>query len=330
MVIVQTPLRISFFGGGTDYPVWFREHGGAVLATSIDKYIYTHLRLSNPYHEHRYRIIYSKVEDVNSLDQIQHPAVREGFRFMGATDGMELHHDSDIPARSGMGSSSSFMVGLLHSLHALGGQHVDKTTLAMEAIHVEQEMIKENVGCQDQVMAAFGGFNHVSFHTDGTFTAEPVAIKRPRLTELHQHLMLFYTGVQRLASDVAAEQIKNTPKKADELRAIQKMVPEGLKILTGEGSLLEFGKLLHEGWQMKRTLSSKITNNSIDDIYNAALAAGAAGGKLLGAGGGGFMLFLVPPEKQAAVKAKLKHLLHIKFHFESRGTNIIFSRDQAA
>lgn len=317
-------------GGGTDYPVWFREHGGQVLATSIDKYIYTQCRIANPYREHKFRIIYSRVEDINSIDEIKHPAVREGFRFMGVTEGLELHHDSDIPARSGMGSSSSFMVSLLHALHALGGQHVDKTTLAAEAIHVEQDMIKENVGCQDQVMAAFGGFNHITFHRDGTFTAEPVAIKRARMTDLHSHLMLFYTGVQRIASDVAGEQIKNTPKKADELRSIYKMVDQGLSILSSDQPITEFGKLLHEAWQMKRTLSSKITNSAIDDIYASALAAGASGGKLLGAGGGGFMLFLVPPEKQAAVKAKLGKLLHIKFDFESRGTNVIFSREQAA
>ncbi len=330
MVIIQTPLRISFFGGGTDYPVWFREHGGCVLATSIDKYIYTQCRLSNPYREHKHRIIYSRVEDVNSIDEIVHPAVREAYRFMGVDHGLELHHDSDIPARSGMGSSSSFMVGLLHALHTLGGQHVDKTTLAMEAIHVEQEMIKENVGSQDQVMAAFGGFNHVLFHKDGTFTVETLPFKKERMRELHSHLMLFYTGVQRLASDVAGEQVKNTPKKADELRAIQQMVPEGLRILNSPGNLHDFGKLLDQAWQMKRTLSSKITNSSIDDLYSEGLKGGAIGGKLLGAGGGGFILFFVPPEKQPEVKQRLKKLLHIPFEMESRGTNIIFSREQAA
>ena len=330
MVIIQTPLRISFFGGGTDYPVWFREHGGCVLATSIDKYIYTQCRLSNPYREHKHRIIYSRVEDVDDINDIVHPAVREAYRFMGVQDGLELHHDSDIPARSGMGSSSSFMVGLLHALHTLGGQHVDKTTLAMEAIHVEQDMIKENVGCQDQVMAAFGGFNHVLFHKDGTFTAEPVAFKKERVRELTSNLMLFYTGVQRLASDIAAEQIKNTPKKADELRTIQQMVPEGLKILGAAGGLHDFGKLLHEAWQMKRMLSSKITTSIIDDIYAEGLKGGAIGGKLLGAGGGGFILFFVPPERQQDVKSRLKKLLHIPFALESRGTNIIFSREQAA
>jgi len=329
MVIVQTPLRISFFGGGTDYPVWIREHGGEVLATSIDKYIYTQCRLSNPYREHKHRIIYSRLEDVNDINEIQHPAVREAYRFMGVKEGLELHHDSDIPARSGMGSSSSFMVGLLHALHTLGGQHVDKTTLAMEAIHVEQDMIKENVGCQDQVMAAFGGFNHVQFHRDGSFTAQPVAMKAERKRDLHSNLMLFYTGVQRVASDIAGEQIKNTPKKADELHAIQKMVGTGLQILSS-GDLNDFGKLLHEAWQMKRTLSSKITNSAIDEVYDLGLKAGAVGGKLLGAGGGGFILFYVPPEKQSAVKARLNKLLHIKFDFEGRGTNVIFSRDQAA
>ncbi len=330
MVIVQTPLRISFFGGGTDYPVWFREHGGAVLATTIDKYIYTQCRLTNPYHEHKHRIIYSRVEDVDDINDIKHPAVREAYRFMGVTTGLELHHDSDIPARSGMGSSSSFTVGLLHALHTLGGQHVDKTRLAMEAIHVEQEMIKENVGSQDQVMAAFGGFNHVIFNRDGSFTPEPVTIKQARMRDLQNHMMLFFTGVQRVASDIASEQIKNTPNRTVELRTIQQMVPEGLKLLTGTSPLTEFGKLLHEAWQMKRKLSSKITNNGIDEIYTAARSAGAVGGKLLGAGGGGFILFICPPERQAELKMRLNNLLHVKFDFENRGTNIIFSREQAA
>ena len=330
MVIIQTPLRISFFGGGTDYPVWFREHGGAVLATSIDKYIYTQCRKSNPFFEHKHRIIYSRVEDVNEIDEIKHPAVREAYRFMKVTDGLELHHDSDLPARSGMGSSSSFTVGLLHALRALRGEHADKTRLALDAMYVEQEMIKENVGCQDQVMAAFGGFNHVKFHTDGHFSVEPMVIRRERKTELESGLMLFFTGIQRMASQVAAEQIKNTPAKADELRTMREMVAEGVNILTSNTSLTEFGKLLHEGWKLKRQLSSKITNSSIDDIYEAGLKAGAIGGKLLGAGGGGFVLFYVPPELKRQVRARLGGLLHIDFAFENRGSNVIFSREAAA
>ena len=330
MVIVQTPVRISFFGGGTDYPVWFRENGGAVLATAIDKFIYTSVRHLPAFHEHRHRLIYSKIEDVQEVDQIQHPAVREVFRYMEVKEGIELHHDCDLPARSGLGSSSSFVVGLLHALHALNGEAVDKKMLSRESIHVEQDLIGENVGCQDQIMAAYGGFNVVHFHQDGSFRIDPVIMRPERRSEFHSHLMLFFTGIRRIASEVAAEQIKNTPKKANELQAMHQQVRDGHAILTGSGPISDFGKLLHEGWQMKRQLSSKISNPEIDQIYQAGLEAGALGGKLLGAGSGGFMLFFVPPEKQAAVRMRLANLMHVPFNLESTGSNIIFYRQAAA
>ena len=330
MVIAQTPHRISFFGGGTDYPVWFREHGGAVLATSIDKYIYTNCRVLPPFHEYKHRIIYSKMESVKSTAEIVHPAVREAFRFLGVTDGIELHHDTDLPARSGVGSSSSFVVGLLNALYALRGEVVDKSRLAREAIHLEQAILKENVGCQDQIMAAYGGFNVVRFHPSGDFTVQPLTVGRARLDELQSHLMLFFTGVHRFSSDIAGEQVKNTPKRASELHAIGGMVDEGVKLLTGRGPIADFGRLLHEGWQMKRQLSSKIATPAIDEIYRAGLSAGAIGGKILGAGGGGFMLFFVPPEKQSAVRLRLGGLVEVKFAFENHGTNLIFYRSAAA
>lgn len=330
MVIVQTPVRISFFGGGTDYPVWFREHGGAVLATSIDKYTYIQCRRLNAFHDHKHRIIYSKMEDVLNIDEIRHPAVREVFRFMNVVDGIEMHHDSDLPARSGMGSSSSFVVGLIHALHALRGEMIDKETMAREAIHVEQNLIKENVGCQDQIMASYGGFNLVNFNTDGSFTVQPVTLRKERLNDLCSHMMLFYTGMRRVASEVAAEQIRNTPNRRSELTTMQEMVAEGMKILSSGRSITDFGKLLHESWQLKRKISAKISNTSIDDIYAAGLSAGAVGGKLLGAGGGGFILLLAPPERQPEVLAKLNKLIHVKFSFESLGSNIIFFREQAA
>lgn len=330
MVIVQTPVRISFFGGGTDYPVWFRENSGSVLATTIDKYTYIQCRKLNAFHDHKHRIIYSKMEDVLNIEDIRHPAVREAFRFMNVTDGIEMHHDSDLPARSGMGSSSSFVVGLLHALHALRGEMIDKETLAKQAIHVEQNLIKENVGCQDQIMAAYGGFNLVNFNTDGSFTVQPVTLRKERLNDLRSHVLLLYTGMRRVASEVAAEQIKNTPNRRAELTAIQQMVGEGLKILTGGGAITDFGKLLHESWQMKRQISSKISTSEIDDLYAVGRSAGAIGGKLLGAGGGGFMMFFVPPERQADVIAKLNKMIHVKFAFEGLGSNIIFFREQAA
>ncbi len=330
MVITQTPLRISFFGGGTDYPVWFRENGGSVLATTIDKYIYTSCRPLPPFHDHRHRIIYSKMEYVREIDEIIHPAVREVFRYMNVKDGIELHHDSDLPARSGMGSSSSFVVGLLHALHALRGEIVDKEKLAQESIHVEQDCIKENVGCQDQVMAAFGGFNLVNFKQSGGFSVHPLTIKSERLADLQSHLMLLYTGQHRIASDIAAEQIKNTPNRKSELLGMQGMVKSATDILGGNGSITDFGRLLHEGWQLKRKMSSKVSNADIDDIYAAGREAGAIGGKLLGAGGGGFMLFFAPPEKQAGILKRLDKLLHVKFAFDYSGSSIVFYRKAAA
>lgn len=330
MVITQTPVRISFFGGGTDYPVWFRENGGSVLATSIDKYIYTSVRCLPPFHQHKHRIIYSKMEYVREIDEIVHPAVREVMRYMSVEDGIEMHHDSDLPARSGMGSSSSFVVGLLHALHALRGEMVDKEKLALESIHVEQQLIKENVGCQDQVMASFGGFNLVNFKPSGGFAVHPVIVKPERMTSLHEHLMLFYTGYHRVASEIAGEQIKNTPNRKVELQAMQEMVKAGVNVLRGQGPITDFGQLLHEGWQLKRKMSHKISTSEIDQIYATARDAGAVGGKLLGAGGGGFMLLFVPPEKQKSVREKLKQLIHVRFAFEYGGSNIIFYRQNAA
>lgn len=330
MVIVQTPVRISFFGGGTDYPVWFKENGGAVLATAIDKFIYTSVRHLPAFHEHRHRLIYSKIEDVHEIKDIQHPAVREVFRYMEVKEGIELHHDCDLPARSGLGSSSSFVVGLLHALHSLNGEAVDKKMLARESIHVEQDLIGENVGCQDQIMAAYGGFNCVHFHQDGSFRLDPVIMRPERRAEFHSHLMLFYTGIRRIASDVVVEQLQNTPKKATELQAMHQMVREGIGLLGSASPMADFGKLLHEGWLAKKSLSSKISNPQIDEMYAAGREAGAIGGKLLGAGSGGFMLLFVPPEKQAAVRMRLKHLMHVPFNFEQTGSNVIFYRQAAA
>ncbi len=329
MVITQTPLRISFFGGGTDYPVWFKEHGGAVLATSIDKYIFISCRPLPPFHEHKHRIIYSKMESVKNIGEIVHPAVRAVYQFMNVEQGLELHHDSDLPARAGMGSSSSFTVGLLHALHALRGEMVDKVALAQESIHVEQNIIGENVGCQDQAMASLGGFNLVKFNPDGSFNAHPIILSGERLQDLQSHLMLFYTGVHRVASDVAAEQIKNTPNRKTELTEMRQMVDEGVKILSSHSSMLEFGKLLDQSWKIKKTLSSKVSNPHIDQLYDAGLASGAVGGKLLGAGNGGFLLLVVPPERQAQVRERLKHLLYVNFKFESAGSSIIFYRAPA-
>jgi D-glycero-alpha-D-manno-heptose-7-phosphate kinase len=323
MIISRTPFRISFFGGGTDYPVWFNENKGAVLATTIDKYCYISCRYLPPFFDHKYRIVYSKMENVRELREIQHPLVREGLRFTNINSGVELHHDADLPARSGLGSSSSFAVGLLHTLYALKGQMADKKMLADQAIHLEQNVLKENVGCQDQYMAAFGGFNIIHFNGLDDIKVEHLILKPERIKELEDHLMLIFTGFTRFASDIASEQIKIIPKKNNELQGMLQMVEEGASILTGNKDIANFGKLLHNAWLYKKSLTHKISNERIDEIYKTGLEAGALGGKILGAGGGGFMLLFVRPEKQKKVREALTHLLFVSFSFENSGSTII-------
>lgn len=324
MIISRTPFRISFFGGGTDYPVWYRENGGAVLGTTIDKYCYISGRCLPPFFDHKYRIVYSLVEHVQNIDEIRHPAVRATIHYMQIADGMEIHHDGDLPARTGLGSSSSFTVGLLHTLYALKGVMPSKMQLAKEAINIEQNLLKENVGCQDQVMAAFGGFNRISFGCDGDIDVRRVTVQPERLELLQNHLLLVFTGFSRLASDIAGVQIQQTPNRKRELTAMHQMVDEALKILNSDGDIIEFGKLLHENWQLKRSLTNKISTPQTDSLYETAMKAGATGGKILGAGGGGFMLFFVKPELQLRVKKALDGLLSVPFRFENSGSHIIF------
>lgn len=324
MIVSRTPFRISFFGGGTDYPLWYREHGGAVLATSIDKYCYLTCRYLPPFFEHRYRVVYSKIENSETIDGITHPAAREVLRFMRMDRSVEIHHDGDLPARSGMGSSSAFTVGLLNALYALKGRMPGKHQLAMESIQIEQEMVKETVGSQDQVMAAYGGFNHVVFHPNGEITVRPVALTHDRIRELNAHLLLFYTGIKRTAAHVAKSYVDQIEGKKRQLRIIRDMVDESISILNGGGDLTKFGELLHESWQAKRSLSNHVTNSDVDEIYEAARAAGTLGGKLTGAGGGGFMLLFAPPSRHEAIRERLNKLLHVPFEFEFNGSQIIF------
>ena len=323
MIISRTPFRISFFGGGTDYPAWYNENGGAVLATTFDKYCYITLRYLPPFFNHNYRIIYSKMEHVDKLDEINHPSVRETLRFMDIPQGVEIHHDGDLPARTGLGSSSAFTVGLLNSLYALKGLRVTKERLVSEAIHIEQAMIGESVGCQDQALAGFGGFNYIEFGGNNHLRVRKITIPGEKLKFLQDHLMLFFTGFTRFASEIAQHQIKNIPNKTKELTAMQQLTEEAMRVLS-DGDVTEFGKLLHESWLLKRSLSDKITTPVVEEIYNAAMGAGAIGGKLLGAGGGGFVLLFVEPDKQAAVRAKLVKFLEIPFKFEDQGSQIIF------
>ena len=325
MLFSKTPYRISFFGGGTDYPEWHRREGGAVVSTTIDKYCYISCRHLPPFFNEKHRIVWSHIETVSSIAEILHPAVREGLTLLGFDDsrGLEIHHQGDLPARSGMGSSSSFSVGLLNVLTALRGGTIDRHALALKAIELEQDVLKENVGSQDQVAAAYGGFNRIDFATDGAIRVEPVRITPARRAELEAHLLLVFTGASRLGSEVAAAMKGTMAAKADELRRMRKLVDEALGVLEGMGPLAAFGELLHRGWELKRGLSARVTNPKIDAIYDAARAAGATGGKLLGAGATGFMVFFAPPEQHDAVRRALPQHLWVPFRFSDEGSRIL-------
>jgi len=324
MVISRTPFRISFFGGGTDYPAWYRENGGAVLATTINKYCYLNVRFLPPFFWHKFRIVYSKIESCNTIDEIAHPAVREILRFLKISQGLEIHHDGDLPARSGLGSSSAFTVGLLNALYALIGHMPNKHNLAKESIYLEQEVLKETVGSQDQVLAAHGGFNHITFHKNGEITLKPITLSSKRIKELENHLMLFYTGIPRSASKVAKSYVKKIDNQKKQLSIMQDSVDAALSILTGNEDMKSFGELLNEFWQIKKTLSPQVSNPFIDGIYKKAQVSGSIGGKLIGAGGGGFLLLFVPPRSQKKVRESLKKLIYVPFKFESQGSQIIF------
>lgn len=324
MIITRTPFRVSFLGGGTDYPIWYREHGGAVLASTIDKYCYISCRYLPPFFEHKSRIVYSKIENVKSNDEIKHQAVRGVLQYMGVDCGIEIHHDGDLPARAGLGSSSAFTVGLLNAVAALKENRLTKMELTKDSIKIEQEILGEYVGSQDQAMAAHGGFCRVDFSTNHDIQVNPIVMNRERLSEFQNHLLLFFTGFSRTASAIAREQIKKTHERASELKQMYQMVDEGISILTGHSSLDQFGSLLHEGWKLKRSLTPKISSERIDEIYEAAREAGAIGGKLLGAGGGGFMLIFARPEDHPRIKEKLSDLLCVPFGFETMGSQIIF------
>ena len=328
MIISRTPFRISFFGGGTDYPVWFREHGGAVLATTIDKYCYISCRHLPPFFDHKTRIAYSRIEHAKTNADIEHPAVKGVLQYLNMTEGLEIHHDGDLPARTGLGSSSSFTVGLLHALYAMQHRMPTKFELAHAAIHVEQNIVQEAVGCQDQALAAYGGLCRLTFSPSGEIGYTPLIMKPERLKAFQDHLLLYFTGFSRTASEIAKEQIERTKQRRVELFAMLQMVQEGISILTSDNDLADFGELLHEAWMVKRGLTGKITTPLIDQIYEAARGAGALGGKLLGAGGGGFMLIYAKPELHQKINAALPGLLHVPFQFEGSGSQIVFYQQE--
>jgi D-glycero-alpha-D-manno-heptose-7-phosphate kinase len=331
MIITRTPFRISFFGGGTDYPSWYKDHEGMVLSTTINKYCHIYCRYLPPYFNYKFLLRYFHREEANTVDDIRHPSVRECLHYLSMDRGIEMVHTGDIPAQAGMGSSSAFTVGLLTALYALTGRMTTKRQIAREALHIEQDILKENVGSQDQVAAAFGGFNKIEFGGDRAFYVSPLPLGQEKINLLHSHLMLYFTGFSRNASDIAAEQIKNIHKKKAELRILMQMVCEAVSILHGKPeNINEFGKLLHESWLIKKGITNLITTNKIDCLYNTAIKAGAIGGKLLGAGGGGFLLFFVPPENQARVRERLRNILYVPFAFENLGSQIVMYSTQEA
>jgi D-glycero-alpha-D-manno-heptose-7-phosphate kinase len=330
MIITRTPFRISFFGGGTDFPAWYRSNGGAVLSTTIDKYCYVSLRKLPPFFDYKHKIVFfSKQEAFNHIDEIQHPAVREVYRFMDVGSGLVMQHDADLPSHSGLGSSSSFTVGLLHALYSLKGRIVGKKRLGLEAIHVEQDMLHEAVGSQDQIAAAFGGLNKIDFSPHNNIEVTPLALSREKLDHLKGNLLLFFTGFQRFAVEIEEDKIKNLGSNHEQLQAMHSLVDRAMEILTGPVSGYDdFGRLLHEGWLYKQSLSSRVSTKEIDEIYQTGIKAGALGGKILGAGGGGFILFYVRPEDRKGVMNALSHILHVPFSFDTLGTQLIYYTEE--
>jgi D-glycero-alpha-D-manno-heptose-7-phosphate kinase len=330
MIITRTPLRISFLGGGTDFPAWYTENGGAVLSTTIDKYCYISLRRLPPFFDYKHKIVFfSKQEAVNEIEEIKHPAVREVYRYMNVDSGLVMQHDADLPSNSGLGSSSAFTVGLLHALYSLKGKIVSKKRLGLEAVHVEQDMIREAVGSQDQVAVAFGGLNKIEFSRQNNIEVTPLAVSAEKLRYLQSNLMLYFTGFARFAAEIEEDKLKNLESRKSELAAMHGLVEQAFEILSGDVTKYEdFGRLLQESWRIKRSLSSKVSNDVIDEIYNRAIGAGALGGKLLGAGGGGFILFFVPPDNQRSVRNELSDLLHVPFGFDTLGTQLIYYTEE--
>ena len=318
---------MSFFGGGTDYPDWYLKEGGAVLSTTIDKYCYLNCRYLPPFFPVKHRVVWSHIETVSTISEILHPAVREGLRYLGFDDskGLEIHHQGDLPARSGIGSSSSFSVGLINALTALRGQTISKHELALKAIELEQGWLREPVGSQDQVAAAHGGLNLIHFRPSGDIEVEPVACDAARVERLQSSLLLFYLGMSRLGSETSSKLIENLPRQQKNLRAMRGMVDEAESILKSSRPLDDFGALLHENWLCKRELAPDLTNATVNSAYETAMGHGALGGKLLGAGGTGFMLFYVPQERQSEVKEALARYMHVPFMFEDDGSVVVYS-----
>lgn len=326
MIITQTPFRMSFFGGGTDMESFFIKHGGAVLSTTFDKYCYVNVRHLPRFFDYSTELSYSRTERVTSIEDIEHPAIRNAMKMLDMHE-IRLTYEADLPARSGLGTSSSFAVGMLNAFYALKGKYADKKKLADEAIYLERVLCEEAGGWQDQIAASFGGFNRITFNTDGTYDVLPVIISPERKKNLNDNLMMFFTGFTRFSSDVqkANAGTKET-QEAKEKRYLEmlSLVDKAEQILTDKNTDLDnFGRLLDHTWKLKKQTGSAVSTNSIDALYEKGMQAGALGGKLLGAGGGGFLVFYVQPEYQEAVKEAMKELMYIPFRFEDGGTRVI-------
>ena len=327
MIITQTPFRMSFFGGGTDFSGFYDEYGGAVLSTTFDKYCYVTVRHLPRFFEYSTHLTYSKTEYVNNSDEIQHPAIRNAMKWLDMHE-IRLTYESDLPARSGLGTSSSFAVGLLSAFYSLKGKYADKRRLADDAIYLERVLCREAGGIQDQIAASFGGLNRINFSRDG-YSVHPIIISTERKQALNDHLMLFFTGFSRFSADIQENTKTVLKDKTKQLLEMKSLVDEAEKILTDKNIHLDdFGKLLDYTWHLKKGISSAISTNSIDEQYSKAIRAGAIGGKLLGAGGGGFLLFYVPLDKQDAVKEALSGQLYVPFRFENEGTKVIFYQSE--
>jgi D-glycero-alpha-D-manno-heptose-7-phosphate kinase len=328
MIITKTPFRMSFFGGGTDMESYFKENGGAVLSTTFDKYCYVNVRHLPRFFDYSTELSYSKTERVNDIKEIQHPAIRNAMQMLDMHE-IRLTYEADLPARSGLGTSSSFAVGMLNAFYALKGKYADKKRLADEAIYLERVLCNEAGGWQDQIAASFGGFNRINFNADG-YEVNPVIISPERKQQLNDNLMMFFTGFTRFSSDVQKANSLGAEDKTKQLKQMYALVDEAEKILTDKNADLDdFGRLLDKTWKLKRQTGAAVSTNSIDGLYEKGTKAGALGGKLLGAGGGGFLLFYVQPEYQASVRAAMEDLMYIPFKFEDGGTRVIHYTPEA-
>jgi D-glycero-alpha-D-manno-heptose-7-phosphate kinase len=324
MIISRTPYRISFFGGGTDYPDWYLKNGGQVLSTTINKYCYITCRYLPPFFSHKHRIVYSQIENVKYLDEINHPAVREVLKDFKINKGLEIHHDGDLPAKSGLGSSSSFTVGLVHALSALLNISITKKKLALKALEIEQSILKEKVGSQDQIAAAYGGLNFIKFNKNSSFSVSPLIISKSKKNDLEKHIILCFTGISRLAPAIASEKLSNIANKTEKFERLSYFTEEGVKILNStKFTIKDFGKLLTESWKVKKSLASVVSNSRIDEIFNEGLENQAIGGKLLGAGAGGFLMFIVPPNKRDFFMKHMKKYICLPIKFDVEGSFIL-------